>query len=273
MKDRDGYAQRAIPIKIFGDGVCVLGMGKSWGKTVNALTMCGLLNRNSSALAHMLLMLTWKKTSTNETVHKAWRVLSWSLECCFKGTFPAKDWTGTDWPADSPEAMEVGQELAGGFFLTTVAVTGDIEYHYDGYKGPHWNSASPCMKCACTSDQNRSPWTDCKMSAQWREQVYDAEQFQNKFPEAISLFFQSCCCINQLHFDLMHTKWLGTDQSMLASWIAYVISRKRIGLKALWRRINETYKETLPEPCSFGSNLCLKPPNPEFLWDHLSFWG
>eukprot|EP00971_Amphidinium_carterae_P269562 5347603-Amphidinium_carterae.4 len=46
-KDLSGHST-LIPMKLFGDGVAVQGLGKSWGKSISCLTLAGILNEGGS---------------------------------------------------------------------------------------------------------------------------------------------------------------------------------------------------------------------------------
>ena len=206
LRRRPDYREKAIPIKLFGDGVAVIALGKSWGKTMTALTMAGILNTASSTLSQILLFLTWKKTSTDATLRRAWDIMTWSLATSYDGSFPAQDWTGKAYEPGCAEYDLVGQPLANGFYLTPIALTGDMEFHHEAYKLAHHQSASPCSKCRCNTDPHGRPWTDPKSSAAWRQELWEGATWREEHPHSIKLFHLPTLSIKELYYDIMHCK-------------------------------------------------------------------
>ena len=45
---------KTIPIKLFGDGVAVVGISKSWGKSVDAFLMASLLSNTSTKTSEVM---------------------------------------------------------------------------------------------------------------------------------------------------------------------------------------------------------------------------
>ena len=88
------YVTKCIPIRLFGDGVAVRGLGKSWSRSLTAITISGLINREQSCLSQFLLFVSWKKNSCSDTLKRVWAILAWSLRACFEGTVPSLDWAG-----------------------------------------------------------------------------------------------------------------------------------------------------------------------------------
>ena len=150
--------------------------------------------------------------------------------------------TGRPWPAGCCEEAEAGKQIANGFYLSLLSVTGDIEWHHEGLKLRHPLSGNPCSRCQANTVQNDKPWTDIKMSAQWRRHVWDLETFREAFPDSVAIFHLPTCSIEQLHFDLMHTKSLGCDQWLLGSWISYMVRYKKVALPDLWLLIKRHYQ-------------------------------
>ena len=152
--------------------------------------------------------------------------------------------TGRPWPEGSQDSEKAGQPIAGGYFLATLSITGDIEFHSEGYKLRHHASSQPCSKCKANDMLEGLPWPDCKESARWRAHIWDRDSWLDTHGDAIHLFKLSTCSIEQLHFDLMHTKSLGTDQAMLGSWLQFMTTHKKVALSDLWALIKNKYKET-----------------------------
>ena len=60
------------------------------------------------------------------------------------GAFPACDWNGHLFDADSPAGKKAGTALAGGYIAPLVALQGDLEYFSTHLQMPRWNAASGC---------------------------------------------------------------------------------------------------------------------------------
>eukprot|EP00971_Amphidinium_carterae_P341683 6480621-Amphidinium_carterae.2 len=110
--------RKTVPLKLFGDGVAVVGLNKSWGKSVDAFLMSSLLNRGASKGAEIKVMITlvWKKRLTKRGQEKFWEELTASFKALESGLMP-----GTE------------NLIAGGYKGLVVAITGDLEYLHSGY--------------------------------------------------------------------------------------------------------------------------------------------
>jgi hypothetical protein len=56
MHDRPDWRRRAVPIKLYGDGVPVTGVGKSWSKTMATYTFSSLV---ATGKTHEIVFLVW----------------------------------------------------------------------------------------------------------------------------------------------------------------------------------------------------------------------
>ena len=241
VSQRAQYSQKGIPMRLFGDGVAVTALGKTWGRSMLAITMSGLLATQDPLLSNLLLLLAWKKLCTEQTVRKIWRILAWSLRAAYEGCFPSTDWAGRPWEEGSQEFEDAGQPLADGFFLVPLAVSGDMEFHHEAFLLQHHNSGQPCSRCLANS--STIPWTDSRPTAAWRSEVWESEAWKNEHADSVEIFRLPTCSIEQLHYDLMHVKSLGTDQSLLGSWLQFLTSVKRVPLNDVWRRIKCCYQD------------------------------
>eukprot|EP00971_Amphidinium_carterae_P047034 926268-Amphidinium_carterae.1 len=127
----ENVGNRCIPLKLWGDGVQCLGLGKSWGQGVNCVTFGSLLCRESSLLQNILLALVWKKCKP-ETMVKIFRVLTWSFEAVWAGRHPTQNYLGHAFPEGSVEAHKAGTLLANGFYGALICATGDLEWQQEG---------------------------------------------------------------------------------------------------------------------------------------------
>ena len=58
---------KTFPIKLFGDGVAVTGVSKSWGKSVDAFLMGSLLNKTSSKTSEVACLALPSHACVHET--------------------------------------------------------------------------------------------------------------------------------------------------------------------------------------------------------------
>ena len=114
IKFKKDFKQWAIPLRLFGDGVACLGLAKSWGRSIDTITLSSVLNQGHSKWSHIILTLIWKVRRHPSTLVRAWKILQWSLQCLLDGNHPTKNFSGEDWPPGSWQAQKAGQPLAGG---------------------------------------------------------------------------------------------------------------------------------------------------------------
>ena len=103
-----------VPIRLFGDGVQVLGINKSWGKSAQAFLLAPLISTASSRNSQILLNLLWKKKVTRESELKWWRTLSWSFSALLEGKWPVLDASGDAIDRDTDAGRRSNSWLAGG---------------------------------------------------------------------------------------------------------------------------------------------------------------
>eukprot|EP00971_Amphidinium_carterae_P185064 3675036-Amphidinium_carterae.1 len=127
-----------LPMKLFGDGVAVQGLGKSWGKSVSCLTLAGILNEGNSKQQQLLLGAWWKKKETSETLEVIYDVLAWSIQALREGSFPTHGPTGE--PIVDGTA---GKPLANGYkgILLVMRANKTLQRHLQA-------SSTPCLKSA-----------------------------------------------------------------------------------------------------------------------------
>ena len=121
----DDFHKKVIPIKIFGDCIAALGVGKSWSKSMEAFTIMPLLTKISSKYSTLVLALLWKHFLTEEMIRKTWCTLAWSLNALQHGVHPTRNWNGVMFPEGSPERAKAGLPLAGGYKAAVVAIQVD----------------------------------------------------------------------------------------------------------------------------------------------------
>eukprot|EP00971_Amphidinium_carterae_P121777 2411319-Amphidinium_carterae.1 len=239
IREVQNYGSTCIPLKVFGDGVACVGLAKSWGKSLNVVSMQGVLNKEQTCKAHAILATWWKKRETPDSLALVWRVLAWSFEQLYRGKWPSTDWKGNPFKEGTLDHERAGSALAGPYWGALIALTGDMEWLHQGYGLNAHNSTSPCSFCACTSTE--PPWTDIRPEAEWRSQVWTNDLWSTCHT-AIPLLELPTTGIESVFYDIMHTKHLGTDAYGLGSWIHFMVSEKHIPLATLWGHIANKYK-------------------------------
>ena len=120
LSNRVDFQNRTIPLRLFGDGVAVLGISKSWGRSVDAFTVHPLLSLLPGKYATILLSLIWKGRRHQNLLPRMWAILVWSLRALATGKWPAQDWRGVPYAQDSEEGQKAGSFLAGGYSAVIV---------------------------------------------------------------------------------------------------------------------------------------------------------
>ena len=131
------WQSRAIPIRIFGDGVAVLGLAKSWGRSIDIIAVAPILVKAKSQTSHIISSMVWKKGRNAETKQMMWSILAWSLRHLFEGVHPDRDWLGNAFPAGSIMESLAGRPLAAGF----------LEWWWCTRAAKNWRNKTNC-RCA-----------------------------------------------------------------------------------------------------------------------------
>ena len=159
-RPRETDLETTIPLKLFGDGVAVLGISKTWGKTVQSYILSSMLAGAEGRSSQVLLTLLWKNKLPHESYRKWWRCLTWSLKSLHSGTWPDRDMFDQPYPEGSLSQRLAGTPLAGHYKAHVLALTGDLEFIHTGYELQSPNSLQPCSRCNCNSSTR--PWTDTR---------------------------------------------------------------------------------------------------------------
>lgn len=175
MMSTPDWNNMCIPLSIHGDGVPVVGVGKSWAKGVETYSWTSLLCEGTPFMKHWLLIVSQKhsqcKSPDHDTMKKAWDTLAWSFRALFLGKHPSTDPAGNPWPPNSREAQLAGTPLAGGLRGVVLVIRGDLEYFSNTLHLEHFSSAEPC--CLCLANRDSVPWNDHRPTAEWRSTCWD----------------------------------------------------------------------------------------------------
>ena len=118
---KPNFEHYTLPLKFFGDGVACLGLAKSWGRSVDSLSVSPMLSQGTSFETNLLLTVVFKTRRVEATMKKVWKILAWSFAALQLGEHPRCDWTRAEWPSGCKEAALAGQALADGYNATIFA--------------------------------------------------------------------------------------------------------------------------------------------------------
>ena len=152
------HLDTTIPLKFFSDGVAVLGLAKSWSKTMHAFLLSPLLSGMSGKSQQVLLSVLWKARLAPGAYKKFWQMMAWSLDALDRGVWPHEDMFGRAFAPGSEAAQKAGTPLANNWRARVAVLTGDLEFIHAGYCLQNANSLVPCSKCRCNTTD--IPWTD-----------------------------------------------------------------------------------------------------------------
>ena len=117
------HLDTTIPLKFFGDGVAVLGLAKSWSKTMHAFLMSPLLSGVSGKDGQLLLTVLWKAKLAPGAYMRFWNLIAWSLETLDRGVWPHEDMFGRAFPPGSEASAKAGTPLANNWRARVVTLT------------------------------------------------------------------------------------------------------------------------------------------------------
>eukprot|EP00971_Amphidinium_carterae_P220987 4387503-Amphidinium_carterae.1 len=69
-----GNLDKSVRLRVFGDGVQVVGLGKAWGKTVNVITIRSFTNKGPTKQSTSLWASWWKKKEVPEGLELLWEI-------------------------------------------------------------------------------------------------------------------------------------------------------------------------------------------------------
>lgn len=138
MMRQTRWRSRYIPIFLHGDATPITGIGKSWAKSAQIWNWGSLLAKGSTKQIVFWIWCVFKDLMTRSTTHRRfWKIFCWSLRSLQTGLWPATNWDGERWAAESVDAIRAGTPLIGDDPSTCFAcqlwrVKGDLEdFHED----------------------------------------------------------------------------------------------------------------------------------------------
>lgn len=248
---RRDLQSKGVPLALHGDGVSVVGVKKTWCKSVDAYSWSSLLAKGELITTNFLvfigywqLMLSQPDLNTHNTFSK---LLAWSFYWLAVGKWPTRDVHGNPYPEHSPQARRAREQvyLAGGYYGVLYIIRGDLEHMHKAYNFPSAGAGERCACCkANTSD---IPWTDARRDALWTGTVWSEETWRASFENPNPIFELPGVSILSFIPDVMHCVYLGAYQYCFGSIIQYLTHVKMpagadANCQKLWEQIKEQYK-------------------------------
>ena len=89
VRRRRGWQHLCVPINIHGDGVPCVGVGKSWGKSMELLSWASCLASGTTMTTFFYIFGIFAACLSNSfnhhTMKQLWIILAWSLEALYNG--------------------------------------------------------------------------------------------------------------------------------------------------------------------------------------------
>jgi hypothetical protein len=250
---RADHKQRAVPISLFGDGVPVKGVGKSWGTSSTVYSFSGLLNsKGFSILAQILIFFFMDQLTLEESSDIFWDQLMWSFQWLEMGRHP------THGPPPLCEKYETGilRELAGtllasGYYCVLWLTRADLDHYSKVYALEAHGSNHPCFLCQANAFNNQFPWTDFRTVAAYLATIWTNVAWKLARPNRHKLFRMAGMGVQQAQPDTMHTKHGGVDAYFYGSVMKYIIDHLMVGeaaakLKRMWALLSGEFGKRHP---------------------------
>lgn len=252
MRHRSTLHKKGIPLALHGDGVAVVGVNKTWTKSVDAYSWTSVLSHGHLVSSSFLIFVLYSQylvkhanMNAQTTLHK---LLAWSFYWLAVGKWPTRDCDDKAFPPESAEARRAAERvyLADGFFGVLWVMQGDLDHMNKAYGFPAAGAANRCACCkANTSD---IPWTDARMrTAKWLSTIWDDPGWLASRPDVCPLFKLPGMGISSFIPDIMHCVYLGTYQYTFGSVLQYLTHRLLGGsaqqnCEQLWRDFGDYYR-------------------------------
>ena len=141
----DHWEHCCVPLKLYGDGCPVTGVGKSWSKSMNNYIFSSMVSEGSSAetlfiiWSVMTALMEHNTDAAKDSYKVFWNKLKWSLEICCEGAYPKTDDKGKPYSRTSVLGKLAGKPLVEvdgrRMYFVPWLLTGDLEYMYKDHMG------------------------------------------------------------------------------------------------------------------------------------------
>ena len=266
MRERSGWAERAVPLSIHGDEVPVTGVGRSWSKSLLLISWCSLVGVGTTLekvlLSYVVFAHMLAQGAAVDSIAAFWKVLHWSFFFLWMGVWPDRDESGVLYTAADGDAYvrrltPLAGDATNFFFGVLWVFRNDLEHSYKCLRIGNYRalSAGPCALCPCNS--SLMPWTDFNPdTAAWIAHTYSAAQWLALNPARLPILtLPGVTAVNYV-VDVMHAKHMGTDMyyrgSMLFIICFFVLPHTPSrNCSMLWVMLKAAYAE-LGTPSRFG---------------------
>ena len=139
------------------------------------------------------------------------------LYWAFRGVWPKRDCDNAEW-GPGIDRDRAGTPLAGGYFLITWGLLGDLQYLQQALGFPNHLANEPCPHC--NADMGAKPWTDCSATAAWIPTSWSlrsTDDWRAAYPDRNVLMHLPGLTTLAYMPDVMHCKHLGTDKEFYGS--------------------------------------------------------
>ena len=225
VKGRRNWTNLCIPISLHGDGVPIVGVGRSWSKSLEILSWASCIAQGSTLGTFNYICSVFAAALVTEagrdTLAELFRVLAWSLRAMYNGKHPERDWNNKKWPHGSYRDNVKGTNLCGegdcAFFGMVVVIRGDLDWKFKTLGLRNYNrNDEPCNDCKC--DTGRFNWLDFRRNAAHRDTIWTAQAWRAAHPNPrCCLFLLPFISILTQQQDFMHVAHLGVYQYMYGS--------------------------------------------------------
>lgn len=214
LKARPRWRETTIPLAVHGDGTPVTGLGKGWGKMMDACSFLSLLAQGQTRDLLMLLFAGMQHMMTKNSMRTVWKILAWSFEALAAGFFPATDAFGNPFQVGTRDHRLAGQAIAGGFVGVVWCVEGDLDYFAKNLFLNHWSSAHPCCWCLCNKVEGDGMcWSEFRDGlAAWQSECWTNAEWREAHTDKHPLLSLPGVGIENCFPDHMHVKHGGCDK-------------------------------------------------------------
>ena len=256
IQHRRDFWTKCVAIKSHGDGVPVVGVGKSWNKMLDIWSWTSCLGSGATLDCCFYMFSIFQPLLSNIAgqktyVHIAHR-LRWSFYWLWLGRWPTHDADGNAYLPGTVEYRRAHDVvwLADGLFALLWVISGDLDFHAAFMGFPRTTAASPCGLCPCTNREGDMPWSDYRTDppAEWMQNMWGPEQYADAHPDRHPWLTLPGVTLLSVCIDWMHVKYLGTDQYFLGS-VLYLLVFVLMGgepatnLETVWNRVKEHYTQ------------------------------
>jgi hypothetical protein len=242
------YRERAIPLRVYGDGVPIDSHKKH---SLDATNTSSILGEGRSVNTRILYSLCPERIkiktgdAASQTEHVLASVLAWDLSrCANTGLHHTVDHAGNALPPGNRRKL-AGLPICGDYRLVPIMMTSDLDYAANKWGLSHWGSRQPCSLCAGRFDDACNLF-NFTMVNEWMTTLVTMDTWLAR-PGSFHPFFVT---LNMTVFnycpEIIHTLFLGTflhiSGSILSDMMDMVPGASHsLKCEAMWADIHNAY--------------------------------